>query len=253
MANTTIGDTVSAYLQPDWQYSSGVDGEKLATVNYKGDKTVLEGTAPAIGDEWIEENVEALAEPSYVVGVSLKSVGNGNDAIMTLQLLLDVREELSWVSVNKPIELHPKVVAAAITEADLRKVELALKDPKQATTHLTGVSAAATALYSVKLKGIESFEVFYPVITTVSQYFAEPDSRMGQANQGKDFLTGNVVQTPLTVYITPPTTDAWGNAFSWVRNPDSFPVDNGIVKLKRQWTGFIGIESWMYGSGTFPP
>jgi hypothetical protein len=189
----------------------------------------------------------------YVVGVSLKSVGNGNDAIMTLQLLLDVREELTWVSVNKPIELHPKIVANSITEADLRKVEQALKDPKNATTYLTGVSAAASALYSTKLKGIESFEVFYPVITTVSQYFAEPDSRMGQANQGKDFVTGNSVQTPLTSYITPPTTDAWGNAFTWVRNPDSFPIDNGIVKLKRQWTGFVGIESWMYGSGSFPP
>jgi hypothetical protein len=252
MANVTIGNDTEILLQPDWKVSKGREGEAVVTLNYKGKKSICEDWFPAPGDLWDEVAVEIMpSEGLEVVSAEIRGVGNGNDAILTVNLLFDIKEEMAWDAENLPIELHPKVTAAAISNADYEKISAALKNTSAATSILSGASAAAQALYELKLKGTRNFTIFLPVITTTNVEFCDDVSRMG--GQGKTITRGNFVESPVLVYINYPTTDNYGNTYTWVRQPDSFTVENGVVIIRRQWKGYIGVVSWMYNpSASFP-
>lgn len=245
MANVTVGNDTEILLQPDWKFGKGREGEAVVTLNYKGSKAICDDWFPAPGEVWTEAEVTAIPPQGLeVVSAEIRGVGNGNDAILTVNLLLDIKEEMTWDAENLPIELHPKVTAAAISTADYEKISAALKNTSSASSILSGVSSAAQALYELKLKGTRNFTIFLPVLTSSSVEYCDDITRMGDA--GKEITRGNFIENPILVYITYPTTDNYGNTYTWVRQPDSFPVENGVVVRRRQWKGYIGVVTWMY-------
>jgi hypothetical protein len=246
---TSIGLT-SAVLQPDFEFSWDAQGSR-GVANYKGSLTAILAAQPQLGDDWDLTDIAGYPDSMIVIGVTIKSVGGG-DAVMTVIGAADYREELSWQSIEKAIELHPKV-QAALTNAQIVAVKQAMvKDKSSNATGTPARDALASGqqkyLYDILSKRVDGFLTRCPVYVKTTIGVATYTSPLDASGEG-----GVVLATPIGLYITLPTVTESGQTIYWVGDPGAANVDNGIYTHRRTYTGYPYIETWMYDSGTAFP
>jgi hypothetical protein len=246
---TSIGST-DAELQPDFEFSWDAQGSR-GVANYKGSLSAILSAQPQLGDDWDLTGIAGYPDSMIVIDVKIKCVGGG-DAIMTVIGAYDYREELSWISIEKAIELHPKV-QSALTDAQITAVKQAIH--RDRNTNATGTPARDALgsgqqkyLYDLLNKRVDGFLTFCPVYTKTTIGVATGDNPLDMSGEA-----GVELANPTGLNITLPTQTESGQTINWISNPASANADNGIYTHRRTYTGYPYIEDWMYDSGTAFP
>jgi hypothetical protein len=246
---TSIG-LATAILQPDFEFSWDAQG-KRGVANYKGKLSDLLAAQPQLGSDWDLTDVAGYPSDMIVIDVKIKSVGGG-DAIMTVVGAGDYREELSWTSIEKAIELHPKV-QSALTDAQIIAVKQAMQKDKSGNATGTPARTALASgqqkyLYDLLSKRVDGFMTFCPVYVKTTIGVATFEVPLDCSGEG-----GVLIGNPTGLYITLPTVTESGQTIYWINNPAAANVDNGIYTHRRTFIGYPYIETWMYDSGTAFP
>jgi len=246
MAITTVGENTTKQLQPDWTYSYGPNGA-TATLNYKSSLSIITADEPtAKGEEWEESNIPSLPADMVVDSWEVRRLPGG-EALLTVNLVQDRREEISWVDSIQQLRRHPGVLAVMSAE-EIAAVDTAIneRDDSRRATLYAALTTYGKTLYNLFYKGTNAWKQSLPVITITTR--AYPTSL--------DKLTvsaGNELSSPACDYLTVPTADFRGRTLYYVRFPDAATIENGNAVIKSIWWGYADVEDWIYSSASNIP
>jgi hypothetical protein len=246
MALTTIGENTTKQLQPDWIYSEGPNGA-TATLNYKSSLAIIEAAKPAAkGATWTESDITGLPSDMVVDSWEVKRVAGG-EAILTVNLVKDRREEISWIDSIQELRRHPGVLAVMSAE-EIAKVDAAVNESNDArrATLYTALTTYGKTLYNLFYKGTSKWKQSLPVITITTRSYPTSLAKLTVSS-------GNELSSPACEYLTVPTTDFRSRTLYYVRFPDVATIENGNAVVKSTWWGYADVEDWIYSASSNMP